>query len=136
MPIDFIPILINAVPIPPPTNVVVSPTSSPTSISLTWTQTEGAEAVDSYEINYSYNVTECVRDGDTRTFPPVTVTSVNGYQRSYTIFNSPTTPVEEDSEYTISINAVNGVGRSAPSNMVSTTTAGAGKYSLCLCIGI
>ena len=79
-----------------------------------------------YEINYSYDVIECLRDGDTRPFPPVTVFIKNGSLRNYTVMNSPTTPVEEDSQYNISITAVNSVGQSGPSNIVVTTTADAG----------
>ena len=110
---------------------MVSPRSPPTSITLTWEQPEGADAVGGYEINYSYDVIECVRDGDTRLFQPVIVTLNDGSLRSYTIMNSSTTPVEEDSQYTISITAVNSVGRSGPSNMAFTITADAGLI-LCL----
>ena len=113
-------------PLPSPTNLMVSPSSQPTSITLTWEQPEGADAVSGYEINYSYDVIECLRDGDTRPFPPATVFVNNGSLRSYTIMNSRTTPVEEDSQYTISITAVNSVGQSGPSNTVVTTTADAG----------
>ena len=105
---------------------MVSPTSPPTSITLTWEQPEAPDAVDGYEINYSYDVIECLRDGDTQPFPPVTVTLNNGSLRNYTIMNSTTTPVEEDSQYNISITAVNSVGQSGPSNMAFTTTADAG----------
>ena len=120
--------------LPSPTNLVVSPTSPPTSITLTWEQPEGADAVHGYEINYCYNVIECLRDGDTQPFPSVTVTLNNGSLRSYTIMNSSTTPVEEDSQFTISITAVNSVGRSGPSNMAFTKTAHAGLILLCLTI--
>ena len=112
--------------LPSPTNLMVSSTSPPTSITLTWEQPEGADAVDGYEINYSYDVIECVSDGSTRPFSPVTVTLNNGSLSSYTIMNSHMTPVEEDSQYTISITAVNSVGRSGPSNMAFTITAEAG----------
>lgn len=40
--------------------------------------------------------------------------------------DNPTNPVEEDSDYNITITAVNSVGRSAPSNLAFTTTAQAG----------
>ena len=115
-------------PLPSPTTLLVSPTSPPTSITLIWEQPEGADAVNGYEINYSYQVIECARDGDTRPFPTVTVTLNNGSLRHYTITNSQyyTTPVEEDSQYTISITAFNSVGLSGPSNMAFTTTAEAG----------
>ena len=116
--------------LPSPTNLMVSPTSPSTSITLTWKQPEGADAVHGYEINYCYNVIECLRDGDTRPFPSVTVFINNGSLRSYTIMNSPTTPVEEDSQYTISITAVNSVAQSGPSNTAFTTTADAGLILL------
>ena len=99
-----------------------------TSISLTWDQPLGAEAVDRYEITYSFVVRECVRDNDNRPFHPDTVTVNDGSQRSYTIMNGSTTPVEEDSEYTISIRAVNSLEISAESSNATTTTASAGKY--------
>ena len=107
---------------------MVSRSSPATSISLTWDQPQGAEAVDGYEINYSYQINECVREGNTSPIPPVLVTLNNDSLRSYTVMNSPSTPVEEDSRYTITITAVNSVGRSGPSNTVSTTTAQAGEY--------
>ena len=114
-------------PLPPPTNLMVTQ-SLATSITLTWDQPLGVEAVNRYEINYSFVVRECVRDNDNRPFQPVKVMSIDGSQRSYTIMNSSDTPVEEDSDYTISIRAVNSLGMSAQSNNATTTTASAGKY--------
>ena len=84
-----------------------------------------------YEINYCYNVIECLSDGDTQPFPPVTVFINNGSLRNYTVMNSPTTPVEEDSQYIISITAVNSLAQSGPSNMAFTRTAHAGLILLC-----
>ena len=106
---------------------MVSASSPATSISLTWDQPQGAEAVEGYEINYSYQINECVREGNTVPLRPEMVTLNNGSLRSYTIMNSPI-PVEEDSSYTITITAFNSVGRSGPSNTVFTTTAQAGEY--------
>ena len=107
---------------------MVSASSPATSISLTWDQPQGAEAVEGYEINYNYQISECVREGNLVPIPPFLISLNNGSLRSYTIMNSPTTPVEEDSSYTITITAVNSVWRSGPSNTVSTTTAQAGEY--------
>ena len=104
---------------------MVAAQSLATSISLTWDQTEGAEAVDRYEISYSYVVGECVSDGSEPTNRPVTVTMIDGSQRSYNIMDSYATPVEEDSQYTISIKAINLVNSSVAVN-VSTTTQPAG----------
>ena len=83
--------------------------------------------MDGYEINYRFQINECIRDGETASFLPVMVMLTNGSQRSYTIMNSSTTPVEEDSDYTITITAVNSVGRSATSNAAMSTTAQAGN---------
>ena len=80
--------------------------------------------MDSYEINYQYIVDECISEGGS--FPPVTAMVNNGSLRSYTLTNSVSTPVEEDSLFSISLTAVNNVDRSAPSESVMTTTVEAG----------
>ena len=100
-----------------------------TSITLTWMQPGGPE-VESYEINYSYILNECsgVRD------PQVTVTLSNSSLRSYTIENGPETPVEEDSEYSISLIAINSVGRSPASDTRVTTDEAGTCYSVLLYI--
>ena len=121
---------LHIVPLPPPTNLVVSSLSA-TSISLTWDQPLGADAVDGFMITYTYEVNEC-RDENPKPFPPVTVTLNNGSLRGYTITNSSLSPVEEDSVFTISVTAVNSVTESNPSNTATTTTAQAGKCFLCL----
>ena len=120
-------ILLPAAPLPSPTNLIVSRRSLPTSISLTWDQPLGADTVTSYRIVYSYTVNECIGE-DTRPIPPVTVVLNNGALRSYTITNNPTSPVDEDSNYLITVTAVNSVTESNPSNTAITTTAEAGKY--------
>ena len=52
----------------------------------------------------------------------------DGALRSYTIINTPITfPVEEDSNYLITVSAVNSVTESNPSNTAFTTTAEAGE---------
>ena len=119
-------IILLTAPVPSPTNLIVS-RRSPTSISLSWDQPLGADAVTSYRIVYSYTVNECIGE-DNRPFPPVTVVLNNGALRSYTIMSSPTSPVEEDSNYLITVTAVNSVTESNPSSTAFTTTAQAGKY--------
>ena len=110
---------------------MVAAQSLATSISLTWDQLQGAEAVDGFEITYSYAVRECISDGDNRPFLPGILRLNSGSRRSYTIMNSSYTPIEEDSDYTITIRAVNSVGMSAQSNTAMTRTANAGE---CFCV--
>ena len=81
----------------------------------------------SYRIVYTYTVNECVGE-DNRPFPAVTVVLNDGALRRYTIMNSPTSLVQEDSNYLITVTAVNSVTESNPSSTVITTTAEAGKY--------
>ena len=120
-------ILLPAAPLPSPTNLIVSHQSPATSISLTWDQPLGADAVTSYRIVYSYTINECTGE-DARPFPAVTVVLNNGALRSYTIMNtSITSPVQEDSNYLITVTAVNSVTESNPSNIAITTTTQAGK---------
>ena len=52
--------------------------------------------------------------------PQVTVT-LSSSQNNYTIVNGPNTPVEEDSDYSISLFAVNSVGRSSAARVLVTT---------------
>ena len=87
-----------------------------TSISLTWEQPRGADAVDSYEIKYNFTIDEC----SGHNFPLVTVMLNNHLQRSYIITNSSTTPVEEDSTYSISLTAIYNAGRSTATTVTST----------------
>ena len=76
--------------------------------------------VDSYDINYRYNVRNCGgSDSATISVPDSSV-------KSYVIMNSSDTPVEEDSTYFISLTAVNNVNRSDASD-VRTTTLEAGR---------
>ena len=118
-----------AAPLPSPSNLIVSRRSPATSISLTWDQPLGANAVTSYRIVYSYTINECTGE-DNRPFTPVTVVLNDGALRSYTIMNSPTSPVEEDSNYMITVTAVNSVTESNPSNTAITTTAEAGEITI------
>ena len=102
--------------------------SRATSISLTWMQPTD-DFVDSYEIFYTYNIYQC--NGVEGTFPSVTIPISDGAQRSYMITNSPTTPVEEDSMYTIMLTAISNGTRSNPaSTQTDTQTAGIYGWSM------
>jgi hypothetical protein len=96
-----------------------------TSISLSWMQSPD-DSVDSYEITYSYTINQC--DGVEGAFPPITISISNGTQMSYIIANGPSTPVEEDSMYTIRLTAISG-GMSSDSASTQTITLTAGIYS-------
>ena len=115
---------ITTAPLPPPTNLRAV-TATPTSITLTWEQPEGADAVGRYEIIYRYFIDECESEG-ARNFPSFTVSVNDGTLRRYTLNNSASTPVEEDSVFQITLTAVNSVIRSVASHPAMTTTAEAG----------
>ena len=81
--------------------------------------------MDRYEINYRYFIEECELEGGGQ-FLPVTVSVNDGTLRRYTLNNSASTPVEEDSEFRITLTAINSVTRSVSSQPAMTTTAEAG----------
>ena len=85
----------------------------------------GASAVDKYEIKYLYIIEECRVEGG-GPFPPVTISVNDGTLRRYTVNNSASTPVEEDSVFQITLIAVNSVTMSVPSQFTPITTAEAG----------
>ena len=76
---------------------------SPTSIKLNWTQQEG-EVVDSYEVSFSYQ-------GPCSGFNHTNTTTVDGTSRQHTL-----TGLQEFSNYTVTVVAVNGAGRSEKSS--------------------
>ena len=110
----------------PPLAILSISSPTPTSITLTWDQPVGADAVDSYEIGYEHSIHEC-RDEGMGNFPAITVMGVNGSLRSYTLTNSSSTPVEEDSTFFITLTAVNSVTRSEPTPPAQVMTADAGN---------
>ena len=119
--------LIISGPLPPPTDLLVSRPSLATSISLSWEQPLGADAVNSYQINYNYTINECSRDS----VGQIMQGSVNvGNVRTYNLSNSSQISVEEDSVYSITVTAVNNVVSSIPSATRMTTTAPAGMSVL------
>ena len=87
---------------PPYTPTINMVTPQTTSINLAWSQHAG-DVVDSYTISYSY-ITRCcggtVLGGNT-------ITGIDGSIRTYSLSN-----IEENSDFDISITAVNGVGSS------------------------
>ena len=85
-------------------------TQSPTSITITWTQPEG-EVVDSYEVSFSYQ-------GPCDGFNQTNTTTVNATARQYTL-----TRLQEFSNYTVTMVAVNGAGRSEESSVNVVTMA-------------
>ena len=83
---------------------------SPTSITLTWTQPEW-EVVDSYEVSFSYQ-------GPFSGFNHTNTTTLDGTTRQYTL-----TGLQEFSNYTVTVVAVNGAGRSEESILNVVTLA-------------
>lgn len=96
-----------------PTITSATPTT-PTSITLMWTQS--GSAVDSYMISYNYTIRRCGTGAI-----PGSESVGNGGVRSFTLLG-----LEEDSVYTLTLTAVRGATQ-AVSNVVSTTTNTAGK---------
>ena len=85
----------------------------------------GVDDVENYEITYNYTVHECRSESDSNNFSTVNITLTESL-RNYTILNSPVTPVEEDSTYTISLMATNrstGERSEATTVLVTTYTA-------------
>ena len=105
---------VHCFPVPVPVlsapNITMAVSQSPTSINLTWTQPEG-EVVDSYEVSFSFK-RSC--DG----FNHTNTTTVAGTTRQYTL-----TGLQEFSNYTVTVVAVNGSGRSGGSSLNVVTLA-------------
>ena len=81
-------------------------TSTSTSIMLSWTQPYLEELIQNYVIAYTYAVRGCSSELNSR----VTVFVNSSSRRNYTILNSPLTPIEEYSEFNISLVAVSSDG--------------------------
>ena len=94
-----------------PTNLA-SPSQSPTSITLSWEQPAG-DAVYRYDIVYTY------QGGCSDYTQPENMATLNdGTAREYTLKN-----LQEFSDYTINVTAVNATGTSAPAVIMITTSA-------------
>ena len=105
--------LFPALPLSAPT-ITMAVSESPSSINLTWTQLEG-EIVDSFEVSFSYQ-------GPCSGFNHTNTTIVGGTTRQYTL-----TGLQEFSNYTVTVVAVNGAGRSEESS-VNVVTMADGTY--------
>ena len=119
-------IFINPAVLPPPTNLTVVDFLA-TSIHLSWSQPQGAEAVKGYLINYNYTINECSIDNAGQAVQEsVTVGNVTSFNLSinYTVV------VEEDSVYFITVTAVNNVTNSTSSEMISVNTSAAGWFMI------
>ena len=93
---------------PPSSPIFLSTSSQSISITLTWSQSPG-DVVDSYQISYSFTIRRCgIQVND--------IALTTGSSREYTL-----TELEENSDFTISITAMNGVGSSPPANTTART---------------
>ena len=99
-------------PVPPPAvpTITMVVSQSPTSITLTWTQPAG-DVVDSYEVSFSHQ-------GPCSGFNHTNTTTVNGTTRQYTLIG-----LQEFSNYTVTVVAVNDAGRSGVSRENVVTLA-------------
>ena len=96
--------------------VLTDATATSTTIALSWTQ--DSSSVDSYTVSYTYTIRRCSSG-------PVTGREEisDGNARSFTLLD-----LEEDSDYKITLTAVNAAGQ-LTSNQITTTTSEVGKYS-------
>ena len=111
----------NLVPAPPSVPTLISTTPLTTIISFIWTQLP-SDVVDSYNISHTRTTDQCV--GTPEFTSSGSVSGINGSMRSYSL-----TGLEEDSEYDITIEAVNGAGR-ASSTILTTRTSASGRLLL------
>ena len=80
--------------------------------------------MDSYTISYSFTVTGCT--GEAGAMGSNTVTGIGGSETTHSIDN-----LHENTQYIITISAVNGAGTSAMSRMTIANTLITGNY---LCV--
>ena len=97
---------------PPSTPTILNTSSMSTNITLTWSQSPG-DVVDSYQISYSFTVRGCGDVGGDN------VSTITGSSRDYTL-----TGLEENSDITINITAMNGAGSSPPATIITRTLNG------------
>jgi hypothetical protein len=107
-------------------HVVTSPTITThsfesDSITIYW---EEDDIVESYKIQYNFTIRECA-DEMARLVTSSSELSEIMERNSYTIHNSTNMPVEEDSDYNISVIAVNS-DVSSPAAIIMGTTKQAG----------
>jgi hypothetical protein len=98
------------------------------SLHLEWRQFDGADAVESYELNYCFIVNEC-RD-EHHSSCCTDQLRIDGSLRSYNITNSSNHIVEEDSTYNITLIAVNSV---TVSEAAQPSTSNIETTRACMC---
>ena len=101
---------------PPSTPTINTVTPLTTSINLVWSQRAG-DVVDSYTLSYSYVTRGC----EGTVLGGKTITGIYGSIRTYNL-----SWLEENSDFNISITAVNGAGSSPVPARTSSTTLEAG----------
>ena len=106
---------VSVIPVPGQPSVSVTSTT-PTTISLSWSVPSGS-VVTSYEVMWQRDTSAC--PGDDEGSMSVTTTDIS---TSRTI-----TVEQEDSDYIITVTAVNAAGSSAASNTVTAMTGEAGE---------
>ena len=94
-----------------------SPTA--TTISLTWNMT-GNIFIEIFEISYSYTVTTCTAPAGSGM-----VTISDGTRRSHTLNG-----LNEDSQYTITVTAINNQGQTMATTTASTDTSSENIYMI------
>ena len=96
-------------------------------IALYWKQND---AVESYKIQYNFTIRQCANQMATQ----ITNDELNKImgRNNYTIHNGTRLPVEEDSNYTISLFAVKS-DVSGPATIIVNTTKEAGIHTSILC---
>ena len=77
---------------------------------MSWAKKE-SDIVFGYELQYNYSIRECQSNSDI-----MNISINNGSINSYTFYD-----VEEDSDFTISLTAINPAGRSKATTEVATT---------------
>ena len=103
-----------------PSSPLISTTqTTSTSITITWTQTIG-DLVDSYTVSYSFTVIGC--GGVSGSTGDHDIMGIDGSTRMYTLSG-----LEEYTEFTITLTAVNGAGSASVSRAVRTRV---GNYIL------
>ena len=92
---------------------------------LEWQQSDGADAVESYKINYCFTVNECNESNDTCFI----IQMIDGSLSGYNITNNDDHPMEEDSTYSIALTTVNSVATSEAANLSDIVTSRARMYA-------
>ena len=97
--------------------VLMDATATSTTIALSWTQS--GSSVDSYTVSYNYTIRRC-GSGPVSGSEEIS----DGNARNFNL-----TGLEEDSDYTITLTAINLAGQ-LTSNQISTNTKSAGLSKL------